>query len=114
MSHRDDCPDEWDASAAGRRDAQDWGYSRSYRFEECEEAQSAYRRGFYAEQERQQEEQWLFQMQEQAAYEAAQEEAYWNAMAEDQAAQSADTQAVTSAASAPKSPNPTPADGEEA
>jgi hypothetical protein len=86
MSHREDCPDEWEARAAGRRDAQECGYSRSSRFEECEDAQSAYRRGFYAEQERQQEEQWLLEQQQRAEEERAQEEAYWEAMAAEEAA----------------------------
>ncbi len=46
MSHRDDCPSEWEARRRGERDYEDRGY-RSYHTPydgQCEEAVEAYRR----------------------------------------------------------------------
>lgn len=106
MSHRNDCPDEWEARAAGRRDAQECGYSRSSRFEECEDAQSAYRRGFYAEQERIQEEHWLREQQARAEEEAAMEAEYYASLEAQEAAQFDFEQAGTERSGVHQKPQP--------
>ena len=63
MSHRDDCPDRWEARREGER-AFERGYgSNPYRGDEgCPEAEQAWRSGYYAaesaERERHEEEYW--------------------------------------------------------
>ena len=46
MSHRDDCPSEYEARRQGRRDYENNGYVRySTPYDECDEAREAYMRG---------------------------------------------------------------------
>lgn len=85
MSHREDCPDEWEARAAGRRDAQSYGYSRASRWEDCEDAQSAYRRGFYAEEDRIREEREQEHRRQMAEQSEAEEARYWADVAAEEA-----------------------------
>lgn len=96
MSHRDDCPDEYDARRDGER-AHDFGrgyYSNPYRDREegCDEAASAWSSGYRAasarrEEERAEEARAERRAEERLADEESAEDAYYEERAEAEAAE---------------------------
>ena len=77
MSHLNSCPDSYTARREGER-AADYGYGsfRNPYHDDCDEAARAWDRGYYAEQERLDEEARERRAAERRADERAQEEAY--------------------------------------
>lgn len=94
MRYSDECPPPWEARRAGEQAGhRGWG-SNPYREQlgelHCEDAESAWRRGYYAGEERRQEEEHEERMvqlrAEQATAARAEEEARWEAFRAEEAA----------------------------